>query len=109
MNMQKVKEEIMHIISQPNDFLFTAKYLREYFQESIAELEAEKPEEDATCVLCECEFYDSKYPQNCSGELGGEPAIAQCTKYANNSRIFQKYAESYHKQKCEECNNKSLR
>lgn len=87
---------------------FTRWLKQNFVIRELASLEAEKPVEDAPCVLCECEFYDSKYPQNCSGECGGEPEIAQCTKYANNSRILQQYAETYHAKKCDECNDKNF-
>lgn len=36
-DLEKVKEALKHIIDQPDEFMFTAKYLRCYFQEIIGE------------------------------------------------------------------------
>ena len=88
MNIQNVKEAMGHIVSQQYELLFTAKYLREYFQESIAELEAEQPAEDAIDVA---EQIYMNYGDNETDE-----AIA----------LLNKYAESYHAKKCAECTQK---
>ena len=42
MNKYLIKDAIEHIVYQPDEFLFTAKYLREYFKESLEELSKPK-------------------------------------------------------------------
>ena len=90
MNIQKVKEAIVHIISQPNEFLFTAKYLREYFQESLAELD-NPVDVDARIIARDISTGALEYAE-----------------YWDNivTKLIQQYAEQYHAKKCAECTQK---
>lgn len=95
MNIEKVKEgleHLRHLIQQPDDFMFTAKYLREHFGEVLAELE--KPAiENARIIaidislgaLDRAEYWEVIVPQ-----------------------VIQQYAEAFHDERCAECQKARL-
>ena len=87
MNTQKIRDALDLILDSPDDFLFTAKYLREHIEEALKELEAPEDEDYSDII---------EYLSDC--QSGWSDTWHDDIK----NRIWN-HIESYHAKKCAEC------
>ena len=105
MDIAKVEaslEHLRYLLQQPDEFLFTVKYLREHFSEALVELE--KPDDDYLdlegVVQCICEDAGIECE---SSDFDGKPDYYVQLDESHAKELIQEYAESYHAKKCAEC------
>ena len=87
MNIQKVKEALDLILDSPDDFLFTAKYLREHIEVALKELEAPEDEDYSDII---------EYLSDCQSGWSD-------TWQDDIKNMIWHHIESYHAKKCSEC------
>lgn len=87
MDIQKAKDSLDLIMDSPDDFLFTAKYLREYINNALSYLE--KPMcKDIKEIISILSIGQELWEDNWEDQL---------------KNLINQYAETYHDKKCAEC------
>ena len=87
--IEKARECIGQVANSPDDFLFTAKFLRENLKTLLAAIDAEKP---SGCPTFDCYIASS----DCAG------CCLRSDCFPNEPQV-QAYAASYHAEQCAKC------